>query len=80
MTPVMAVIVIVEITCQEEPGSKLAEGVPLLTRGDRGTEERTGGVQRLDIGGREGGWDALMASRLIISRRGLWDNSAVSAT
>ncbi len=80
MTPVMAVIVTVEITCQEDPGGKLGEGVPLLTRGDRGTGKRTGGAERLGIGGLGGGWDALMTSPLIISRRGLWDNSAVNAT
>lgn len=43
MTPVMAVIVIVEITCQEDSGGELGEGVSLLTRGDRGMEKRTGG-------------------------------------
>lgn len=80
MTPVMAVIVIVEITCQEDPGGEPGEGVPLLTRGDRGTEKRTRGVERLGIGGRWEGLDALMTSPLIISRRGLWDNSAVNAT
>lgn len=46
MTPVMAVIVTVEITCQEDPCSKPGEGVPLLTRGDRGTGKRTRGVER----------------------------------
>lgn len=51
MTPVMAVIVTVEITCQEEPCGKLGEGVPLLTRGDRGTGKRTEGVERLGSGG-----------------------------
>ena len=77
MTPVMVVIVTVEITCQEDPCGELGEGVPLLTRGDRGTGKWTGGVERRSGGG---GWDALMTSRLIISRRGLWDNSAVNAT
>lgn len=46
MTPVMAVIVTVEITCQEDSCSRLGEGVPLLTRGDRGTAERTRGGYR----------------------------------
>lgn len=55
MTPVMAVIVTVEITCQEDPGGELGEGVPLLTKGDRGTGKRTGGVERLGIGGLGGG-------------------------
>ena len=50
MTPVMVVIVTVEITCQEDPCGELGEGVPLLTRGDRGTGEE-------DRGGREiGDW------------------------
>lgn len=35
MTPVMAVIVTVEITCQEDQN----QGVPLLTRADRGDKE-----------------------------------------
>lgn len=43
MTPVMVVIVIVEITCQEDPGSGLGEGVAFLTRGDRSGEEDGGG-------------------------------------
>lgn len=47
MTPVMAVIVTVEITCQEDPGGELGEGVPLLTRGDRGTGKRTGGSRKI---------------------------------
>lgn len=81
MTPVMAVIVTVEITCQEDPCGELGEGVPLLTRGDRGTGKRTGGVvERLGIGELGGAWEALMTSLLIISRHGLWDNSAVNAT
>lgn len=46
MTPVMAVIVTVEITCQEDSCSRLGEGVPLLTRGDRGTAEGTRGGYR----------------------------------
>lgn len=82
MTPVMAVIVTVEITCQEDPCSKPGEGVPLLTRGDRGTGKRTRGVER-DCGELERWgwvWEALMTSLLIISCRGLWDNSAVNAT
>lgn len=81
MTPVMAVIVIVEITCQEGWSSRLGEGVALLTRGDRGDGGEAGGGSRGtgDRGVRgEGG--SLMTSPLIISRRGLWDNSAVNAT
>lgn len=56
MTPVMAVIVTVEITCQEDPGGERGEGVPLLTRGDRGTGKGTGvGVREIGdwrVGGR----------------------------
>lgn len=40
MTPVMVVIVIVEITCQEDLDSELGESVALLTRGDRGVGKR----------------------------------------
>lgn len=43
MTPVMVVIVAVEITCQEEPCGGLGEGVPLLTRGDKGDGGGDGG-------------------------------------
>lgn len=49
MTPVMAVIVTVEITCQEDPCGKLGEGVPLLTRGDRGTGKRTRGGREIGV-------------------------------
>lgn len=84
MTPVMAVIVAVEITCQEDSCGGLREGVPLLTRGDRGRAEGTRGraVERLKRSWSGGGpgWEALMTCVLIISRRGLWDNSAVNAT
>lgn len=83
MTPVMAVIVAVEITCQEDSCSRLGEGVPLLTRGDRGTAEGTGGRYR-EIEEKLERWgpgrEALMTSVLIISCGGLWDNSAVNAT
>lgn len=48
MTPVMAVIVTVEITCQEEPCGELGEGVPPLTRGDRGTGRRTRGGEGIE--------------------------------
>lgn len=50
MTPVMAVIVIVEITCQEDPGGEPGEGVPLLTRGDRGRRGGRGGREIGDWG------------------------------
>ena len=43
MMPVMVVIVTVEITCQEDPCGEPGEGVPLLTRGDRGTGKWTRG-------------------------------------
>lgn len=43
MTPVMVVIVIVEITCQEDLDSELGESVALLTRGDRGVGKRMWG-------------------------------------
>ena len=43
MMPVMVVIVTVEITCQEDPCGEAGEGVPLLTRGDRGTGKWTRG-------------------------------------
>ena len=41
MTAVIAVTVTVEITCQEDPCSKLGEGVLPLTRVDRGMRKRT---------------------------------------
>lgn len=83
MTPVMAVIVTVEITCQEGSCSRPREGVPLLTRGDRGTAEGTrGGYREIEEKLERWGpvWEALMTSVLIISCGGLWGNSAVNAT
>lgn len=50
-----------------------------MTRGDR--EAGGGRAEGLGFGGGGGGGvDALMTCVLIISRRGLWDNSAVTAT
>lgn len=79
MTPVMAVIVIVEITCQEAPSR-------VLTRPDRGRGGDRLGCMR-GAGGASvvmvvvgDGEDALMTSPLIISLGGLWDNSAVNGT
>lgn len=64
MTPVMVVIVTVEITCQEDPCGELWEGVPVLTRGDRvGGDEVEGSRRREERdwglkswGGGEVGW------------------------
>lgn len=61
MTPVTVVIVTVEITCQEDPCGEPGGGVPLLTRGDRGTGKWTGGVERRSGGGRPGRPDDFLA-------------------